>query len=126
MASKTNDPAEYRDSALRFLAASYYQRPDEFSDELTALFGPRSGLSDRLLAAGRCVLAFEQYGQRYRLPCAVGDLPENDSAYQITYWHNSLFNPAIPGGVRILGFQPDWTAAQATPGGSGQGGAAIR
>jgi len=116
MASKTNDPADRRDSALRFLAAGYYQKPDEFSDELTALFAPRSGLADHLLAARRCVLVFEQYGQRYRLPCAVRDLPENDSAYQVTYWHNSLFNPAIPGGIQILGFRPDWPAARATPG----------
>ena len=116
MASKTNDPADRRDSALRFLAAGYYQNPDEFSDELTALFTPRSGFADHLLGAGRCVLAFEQYGQRYRLPCAVRDIPETDNAYQVTYWHNSLFNPAIPGGIQVLGFQPDWPAARATPG----------
>jgi len=116
MAAKTNDPADRRDSALRFLAAGYYQKPDEFSDELTALFAPRSGLAGRLLGAGSCVLVFEQYGQGYRLPCAVRNLPENDSAYEATYWHNSLFNPAIPGGVQVLGFQPDWNAARATPG----------
>ena len=33
-------PPSATKARLRFLAAAYYQRPDEFSDELTALFGP--------------------------------------------------------------------------------------
>jgi len=113
---KTQDPAERHDAALETLAAAYYQRPREFSDELTALFGPAPGLADRLLAAGRCVLNFAQYSQRYRLPCAARNLGEDEPAFQATYWHNALFNPALPGGVRVLGFQPDWARAEAEPG----------
>lgn len=108
MVRKTRDPAERRESALRFLAGAYYQRPDEFSDQMTALFGPDSGIAIRLLDAGACRLDFEQYEQRYQLKCQVGDLSESDDGYQFTYWHNSLFNPAIPSGIKVLGFQPDW------------------
>lgn len=109
MVRKTRDPAQRHASALGFLAAAYYQRPDEFSDELTALFGPRCALVERLLAARQCTLDFEQYEQRYRLRCRVAALTESDEAFQFTYWHNSLFNPAIPGGVRVLAFRPDWS-----------------
>jgi hypothetical protein len=109
MVRRTRDPAERRDSALHFLAAAYYQRPDEFSDHMTALFAPHAVLVDRLLAAARCTLDFEQFGQHYGLTCQVKELAESDPAFQFTYWHNSLFNPAIPGDARILGFQPDWS-----------------
>ena len=115
MVRKTQDPAERYAGALEMLAAAYYQRPREFSDQLTALFGPGSGIAERLLAAGRCRLAFEQYSQSYTLPCSVRALAEDDPAYQATYWHNALFNPALPGGVRVLGFQPDWALAEAEP-----------
>ena len=115
MVRKTQDPAERYDAALQMLAAAYYQRPREFSDRLTALFGPGSEIAGQLLAAGRCRLAFEQYSQSYALPCSVRALAEDDPAYQATYWHNALFNPALPGGVRVLGFQPDWARAEADP-----------
>jgi hypothetical protein len=109
MARKTRDPAERHDSALRFLAAAYYQQPQAFSDQMTALFGPRSEIADRLVEAGKCRLEFEQYGQRYKLQCRVNELVQSDPAFQFTYWHNSLFNPGIPEGVRVLGFVPDWS-----------------
>jgi len=115
MVRKTHDPAERRDGALKYLAAAYYQRPQEFSDELTALFGPASEAADRLVSDARCRLQFEQYRQRYDLPCAARALTEDDPAYQATYWHNALFNPALPPGVRIIGLQPDWARAEADP-----------
>lgn len=106
---KTRDPAERREGALRFLAAAYYQQPDEFSDELTALFGPGSATVRRLLDAGECMLDFEQFEQQYRLKCRVDALVGTDAGFQFTYWHNSLFNPAIPEDVQILRFRPDWS-----------------
>ena len=112
MVRRTRDPAERHESALRFLAEAYYQGPDEFSDEMTALFGPRSTLVELSLEAGACTLDFEQFDQRFRLRCRVKELHESDAGFQFTYWHNSLFNPAIPGDVRILGFQPDWSATR--------------
>jgi hypothetical protein len=115
LVQRTHDPAERYSNALKHLAAAYYQHPRGFSDELTALFGPRSELAERLLAEGRCTLKFEQYNQRYVLPCAVRDLAKNEPAFQATYWHNSLFNPKIPADIRVLGLQPDWAEAEADP-----------
>ncbi len=112
---KTHDPVERYNNALRFLSAAYYQRPEDFSDELTALFGEVSDTADRLLAGGRCRLVFEQYSQSYDLPCSPRQLPEGHPAFQATFWHNSLFNPNLPGGVRVLAFRPDWSKATADP-----------
>jgi hypothetical protein len=108
---KTFDPIERYDKALEIMAASYFQAPGEFSDVLTALFGPDSALVERLLAAGRCVLEFSQFAQGYRLPCAVARLGEEDEAFQVTYWHNRLYNDAMPAGVQVLSFTPDWSRA---------------
>jgi hypothetical protein len=115
MVQRTQDPAIRYDDALNTLAAAYYQRHQDFSDELTALFGPDTEIAQRLLDAGTCRLDFEQYSQRYRLPCKLQNLPRTHPAYQATFWHNSLFNPAIPADVRVLGFQPDWATAKADP-----------
>ena len=115
MARRTHDPAERYEAAIKFLSAAYYQRPQEFSDELTALFGRDSTTAEALLSAGSCRLLFSQYQQSYDLPCRVRALAESDPAFQATYWHNALFNPKLPGEVRILGLQPDWARAEADP-----------
>lgn len=115
MARRTHDPAERYEAAIKFLSAAYYQRPQEFSDELTALFGPDSETAEALLSDGSCRLLFSQYQQSYDLPCRVRMLSETDPAFQATYWHNALFNPKLPGEVRILGLQPDWAKAEAEP-----------
>jgi len=113
---KTNDPERrYRD-ALRVLASTHFRHPEHFSDVMTALFSIDSPRAAILAADGRCVLAFDQDGQSYRIPCAVAALAPEHPAYQATYWHNHLFNPALPGAVRILAFTPDWPAAAAAPG----------
>jgi hypothetical protein len=110
---KTNDPLERYDKILELLAGSYFQQPGRFADVITASFGPDSTLVPRLLNHGRCVLAFEQYAQAYRLPCKVAELAKDDALYQATYWHNRMFNPSMPPGVRILAFLPDWAHAAA-------------
>lgn len=108
---KTFDPVERYDKALEIMAASYFQHPREFSDVMTALFGPDSTLAERLVAAFRCVLEFSQFGQTYRVPCTVTRCSEEDAAFQATYWHNRLYNDAMPAGVQVLAFTPDWTRA---------------
>ncbi len=112
---KMHDPAERLSAGLRVLAATHYQQPESFSDRMVALFGPDAGLAERLLAERRCRLDFEQYNQKYSIPCIVQELEETDPAWQATYWHNTLFNPDIPAGIRILAFTPDWATAQADP-----------
>ena len=115
MVRKTHDPKERLEGAIRELSAAYFQYPDDFSDVMTALFGPGSEIAAALLAAGRCKLHFDQYAQKYDIPCRVALLAESDPAWQATFWHNSLFNPNIPAGVQILALTPDWAEAQADP-----------
>jgi hypothetical protein len=95
------------------LASYHYQKPKLFNDELTALFARDSLLALRLLRERRCILEFDQFNQGYRIPCDIQDLSQRDIAYQATYWHNALFNPALPPAPRILAFVPDWGGAQA-------------
>jgi len=108
---KTHDPAERYAQGLRLLAAEYYEDAGAFEPRLAALFGPRVPLADALLGTARCELDFREGGERFFLPCAVRALAESDPAFAATYWHNRLFNPAMPAGVRVLEFQPDWHAA---------------
>jgi hypothetical protein len=112
---RTHDPADRRAAVLAYLAAGYYQRPVEFADEMSALFGSDSAMAARLRAEGRCTLRFAQYGQRYDVPCRVRVLDESEAAFQATYWHNALFNPDLPAGAQILGFSPAWDGATADP-----------
>ena len=104
---KTNDPIERYEKVLEILAASYFQRPTSFSDVMTALFGPDSVVAAGLLNHGGCSL----YAQAYRRPCKVAELATDDAFFQATYWHNRMFNPNMPPGVRILSFTPDWAHA---------------
>ena len=109
------DPLERHDSVVKKLSGTYFEDPEEFSDRMTALFGPAVSLVEDLVAAGECVLEFEQGGQRYTVPSTVEELAEGDPAFEATYWHNSLFNPHMPPGVRVLAFQPDWAHTSADP-----------
>jgi hypothetical protein len=109
---KTQDPVERWEKATEHMAAGYFQKFNEFDDRLTALFGPGAAIGDALLNHAKVVLDFAEYGQRFQLPAAVIDLPEHDPLYQSTYWHNRLFNPNMPAGVRVLCFTPDWRRAR--------------
>ena len=115
MVRATKDPAERYKNALKVLSATYYQRPRDFSDEITALFNSGAALAQRLLDDQSCQLAFEQFSQTYRLPCRVRSIGQQEPAFQATYWHNSLFNPNLPGDVRVLGFKPNWAEVVADP-----------
>lgn len=109
----TNDPAQRREKGLRLLSEMYYQKPDEFSETLTATFPPASPGAARIVAAGRCRLTFAAYAQRFELVCTVRRVEPRHPLYQATWWHNLLFNPDLPAGTVILGFTPDWTASSA-------------
>ena len=105
---RTQDPIERYDKVLEILSGSYFQQPGTFTDVMTALFGPESGIAAALLNHGKCILDFEQFTQGYRLACAVRALDERSPLHQATYWHNRMFNPNMPDGIRILAFTPDW------------------
>jgi hypothetical protein len=115
LAQRTFDPAERFQKIVETLSETYFQHPRNFSDQLTALFGPDSQLALRLLETERCVLAFSQFNQSYRLPCLASELTADQPAWQHTYWHNLLFNPTLPPRPRILAFSPHWSEAEAEP-----------
>ena len=115
LARRTQDPAERFTKIVELLADAYFQKPRDFSDQMTALFGPGSELASKVLEAEPCVLDFEQFSQSFRLPCSVSELAQTEPAWQHTYWHNLLFNPALPPNPRILAFSPHWSEAQADP-----------
>ena len=115
MARRTHDPAERRESALKFLAERYYQSSREFSDILTASFPPDSGTAAALLEHRKCRLAFEQFSQRFDVHCTVRRLSPNNPLREATFWHNLLFNPRLSGDCVILGFDPDWPKSEAEP-----------
>ena len=111
MSAKTNDPAQRRDQAIRFLSATYYQKASEFSDILTATFPPGSAGAARLRAADRVTLVFEAYAQRYELDCKVWKLTVRNPLRRSTVAHNRLFNPGLPGDTVVLAFEPDWNSS---------------
>lgn len=115
MAAKTNDPAQIRNAAIQFLSATYYQKAREFSDILTATFPPGSPGAKALHEAGRAILIFEHYGQRFELDCKVWRLAPHNLLHQATMAHNILFNPSLPPTTEVLGFEPDWDASRADP-----------
>lgn len=115
MARKTNDPAQRRDQAIRFLSATYYQKAAEFTDLLTATFPPASPGAAALHAAGTVTLTFEAYNQRFDLVTKVWRLAEHNPLYRATMAHNRLFNPSMAPATEVLAFEPDWVASTSEP-----------
>jgi len=103
---KTQDSAERVKNGLRILSERHYQDDFNFSEELTALFSLDSALADALLTAGECHLKFAESNIEHEFDFSVRELETQDTAYQSTYCHNRLFNPSLPGRVRIFGFKP--------------------
>ncbi|MEM7209724.1 MAG: hypothetical protein AAF434_18030 [Pseudomonadota bacterium] len=103
---KTQDPSARLKSALQVLSEAYYQQSKGFSTELLALFSVDSNLANTIVNAGECVLDFQQDAHHHRLRCQARELEENEDGHQAIYWHNHMFNPRMPGRVRVLGFQP--------------------
>ncbi len=112
---RTQDPLMRLEDVMKTLQGTFYQKSRAFSDTITALFGPGSEAAAQLLHLGKAHLDFREGRQSYRLPCAVRLLAENDPHWQATYWHNALFNPNLPGDVKILAFLPDWAHASSEP-----------
>ena len=115
MVSRTHDPAERREAAVRFLAASHYQKAEEFSDELAAAFAPGSAFAEAACRSGQCRLVFDVYSQRFDLACSVRLHGPLDPFREAAYWHNKLFNPELHPDTVVLGFVPDWERSKAVP-----------
>jgi hypothetical protein len=112
---KTNEQQKVRDAALRFLGAEYFQQPELFTGEMTALFAPGSALAGRMVKLKEVLLDFEQYSQRFRMFAKVRLLKEADPHREATLWHNRLFNPRTPGDAMVLAFRPVWKSVEADP-----------
>jgi hypothetical protein len=112
---QTQDPRSRYERALALLGTGYFQFPGSFSDSLTALFRSDGPTVVALVRRAQCVLEFEQFSQRFRLPCAVSRLTEDAAAYRATFWHNTLFNPLTAPHSPVLSFEPDWDRAVADP-----------
>ncbi|MFT5659118.1 MAG: hypothetical protein ACI9KN_002401 [Gammaproteobacteria bacterium] len=103
---KTLDSRDWLKNGLRILSERHYQDDLNFANQLTALFNLESALADALMTAGQCQLKFKQDSIEFVFDFDVIELDEQDDAHQATYWHNHLFNPSLPGKVRVLGLSP--------------------
>ena len=112
---RTNDPRQAYEAGLRYLQSTYYQVPDDFSDELAAVFPQGSALGKRLLAENELILDFDQAMQTYRMLARVRRLQARGADRELILWHNRLFNPEVPTAALVLGLQPQWDSAQAHP-----------
>lgn len=115
MAGATNDPAVRRSRAIQFLSAAYYQNAEQFCDTLTATFAPGSQGAAKIRDAGTVTLIFDAFAQRFDLSCKVWRLAPHNPLFEATMAHNRLFNPGIPAGTEVLGFEPDWPQSRAEP-----------
>jgi hypothetical protein len=118
--TKSSDPREIYEKALRYLQADYFQEPKAFSDRLLAVLPNDAPLADDLTAAGRCILVFGPRRKGYRLPCKIKALATDDAGHAAAVWHNRVFNPALPETVHVLAFDPDWASARVAPGHKGR------
>lgn len=103
---KSPDSSQWVKYGLRILAELHYHEEKEFDNRLTALFNLDSALANALIEAGECHLKFTQDSIEHAFDFDVLSLNDGDELFQATYWHNRLFNPTLPGKVRVLGFKP--------------------
>ena len=103
---KSPDSSQWVKGGLRILSELHYHEEKEFDNQLTALFSLDSNLAYALIKAGECHLKFSQDSVEHEFDFDVVSLNQDDDNFQATYWHNRLFNPTLPGKVRVLGFNP--------------------
>ena len=103
---KSPDSSEWVKNGLRILSELHYHEDNRFDNQLTALFSLDSEVAYALIKAGQCHLKFAQDSIEYAFDFDVSSLNQNDNKFEATYWHNRLFNPTLPGKVRVLGFNP--------------------
>jgi len=112
---KTPDPSQWVRNGLRILAELHYHETDQFQDELTALFSLDSQLGYALAKTEQCRLKFAEGSIEHEFDFDVRSLNQDDELFQATFWHNHLFNAALPGKVRVLAFCPRLQAGASGP-----------
>lgn len=113
-AQKTHEHEKSRDAVVKYLGGDFYQLPELFSDEMTAVFGVGSPSAGRLAKLKHVLLDFEQYGQSFRMFCKARKLPPKDQAREFSLWQTRAFNPNVPNESEVLAFRPDWKSANGT------------
>jgi hypothetical protein len=108
---KTSEHQRVREASVKYFGGDFYQLPELFSDEMTAVFGPSSETAARLLRQKEVLLDFEQYAQSYRMFCKVRKLGANDETHDFSLCHARVFNPNVPNDSVVLAFRPDWKSA---------------
>ncbi len=103
---KSRDPSDWVKNGLRILSEWHYQDATQFETELTGLFNLDSTLAEALITAGGCRLKIAEDSIAHEFDFDVAALPSQHDHFQATYWHNHLFNSAMPGQVQVLQFTP--------------------
>jgi hypothetical protein len=109
------DPNLRQEKAVKLMSAAYFQSTIRFNDRLTAVFSPGSDTANTLTSIGQCQLSFSQFNQTFDLACDIERLSSTSEEFQITWWHNLLFNPHLEETATILGFLPNWQTSTADP-----------
>lgn len=109
---RTQDPRERREATIQMLASTHYQRPERFSDRLSAILGPQSPVARAAVRSRQCILRFSEHGQCYILACRALLPPPGDSLHEETIWFGRIFNPELPPFSTVLAFEPDWYASR--------------
>jgi hypothetical protein len=113
--TRTNEAERAFAAGVSYLGGEYYQRPELFCDEMTAVFGADSAAAAAMLKAREVLADFAQFSQSFRMFCKVRRLGARDAAREASLWQARIFNPMIPNDALVLGFQPDWKNASADP-----------
>ncbi len=112
---RNNEAEKAQAAAVSFLGSEFYQRPENFSDEMTAVFGIDSPVARVMIAAKEALLDFEQFAQAFRMFARVRRLGAKEPAREASLWQTRIFNPRITNDALVVGFRPDWKNAVATP-----------
>ncbi|MFN4141080.1 hypothetical protein [Aestuariivirga sp.] len=108
---KTTEHKQARNAVVSYFAGEFYQLPELFRDEMTAVFAPSSPLAAQMVKLKEVLMDFEQYSQSYRMFAKVRQIGAKDEARDFSLWHARAFNPNIPNDSVVLGFKPDWRSA---------------
>lgn len=111
----SRSPKERYEAVMTAVQSAYFQHPDEFSDRLTATFAWPSDRVRAILETRHGTVHFEQFGQRFSFPATFRQVQQSTPEWSATYWHNALFNSALPAQVCVLELLPDWTTAICEP-----------
>ena len=109
---KTFDPNKRRENALKYLQSEFYQFPQRFNGELTALAAKGADWVKRVIQADQVELLFDQDSRQWRLCCETEILSTDDQRWQFTLAHNQLFNHTLTLDIDVILFRPVWDQAK--------------